>query len=81
MVFRYFPATFAEKESHMCTLKKSYLRLWRFIEKVDASEMEIRSFEDVCRRIGASPSSLDELLFNELGLSGQETIDNAFKNY
>ncbi len=36
------------------------------------------SYEAVCARIGVSPTDLNEILFNEMGLSGPEIL-NSFQ--
>lgn len=36
------------------------------------------TYEAVCARIGVSPTDLNEILFNEMGLSGPEIL-NSFQ--
>lgn len=39
------------------------------------------TFDGFCAQEGISQTSFDEFLFNELGFSGEEILDIAFKNY
>lgn len=48
-------------------------RLARLMEEGDARPDGLESFADICRRrLGVSPSCMDEILFAELGLTGEE---------
>jgi len=50
----------------------------RFAEMVD--EMQERgeklSFRRICRKLGVAPASLDEILWEELGMSGNELLES-----
>ena len=59
----------------MCAISSTFLRFERMmnIEKVWLNPDV--SFRTICRRLSVSPSSLDEILLRELGVSGDELVD------
>lgn len=55
----------------MCNIQKAYSRFGEMIADGSICKEENRSFERICRRLGVSPASLDEILQEELGMSGE----------
>jgi len=59
----------------MCALSNSYRRFARLIESGEVLRDPDITFIGVCRKLWISPSSLDEIIERELGMTGQEVID------
>ena len=74
-----------KKASDMCTIDKAYARFGHSLENAASEGAVPASFHDLCRRIGASPADLGEVLENELGMSPYDILDSYFgigdKNY
>lgn len=49
------------------------------IEDLTAAGSPLPSFEEICGRIGVSPRLLENLLFEELGVSGEELL-SSYRN-
>ena len=49
------------------------------LERFSGEGKTIPSYADICAMIGISPVSLDNLLYRELGLSGEEVVA-AYRN-
>lgn len=57
----------------------SYRRFARLVEDGESLRDPDITFKSICRRLLVSPSSLDEIIEKELGMKGQEVIDNYRK--
>ena len=63
----------------MYTVAKAYSRLEEELVSAARGETEL-SFHDLCRSLHVSPSSLEELLLRELGMTGEDIVDFYFGN-
>ena len=64
----------------MCTIMKTY---GRFADLLDGSrilENPFVGFGHVCRFLRVSPASLDEILTEELGMTGAELMESRRKS-
>lgn len=59
----------------MCALMKSYSRFERLMNVDEVWRNPYLDYQSVCRMIGVSPASLDEILESELGMRGEEILD------
>ncbi|MCQ2182817.1 MAG: hypothetical protein MJY89_05370 [Bacteroidales bacterium] len=57
----------------------SYRRFARLIEDGEFLRDPNVTFKSICRHLLVSPSSLEEIIEKELGMKGQEVIDNYRK--
>jgi len=62
----------------MCNMEKNYAAFATLLNSSDF--IRERDFRKLCGRLQISASSLDEVLFEELGKSGQEIMDEYFGN-
>lgn len=60
----------------MCHLEKSYERFRHAVDVGRVYENPYLRFSTVCRFLRVSPRDLDELLFRELGMSGEEILQS-----
>lgn len=60
----------------MCTISSTFLRFERLMDNEKVYLDPDVSFHTICRRLAVSPSSLDEILIQELGMSGDELVDS-----
>ena len=84
---------FGKSELVMERKEKIFEQFGRILEEYSPQYAEIEDFGDICRkRLGVPPGVLDEILLEELGMSGDEiiaeyrrkmrcTIDIGDKNY
>ena len=74
-----------EKPYAMCTVDNAYARLGHCMEDAFQEGVFPTSFHDLCRRAGAAPADMREVLENELGMGPGELMDlyfgNGDKNY
>ena len=61
----------------MCRMEKVYGRFGALLEKQTPPS---RDFNEICRMLKVSEVSLNEVLLRELGMHGQEILDNCFGN-
>lgn len=61
----------------MCTMNRAYARFGHWLEH-SAPATQVPAFRDVCREIRVPPADLDEVLFRETGLHGDEILDIYF---
>ncbi|MCQ2176928.1 MAG: hypothetical protein MJY41_03190 [Bacteroidales bacterium] len=59
----------------MKTLMNTYSRFERLVSSLAASGNLDTDFRGVCRILGVSPYSLEEVIENQLGLTGDEIMD------
>ena len=55
----------------MCSIDKAYSRFGKMVADGSVCPGKDHSFTSVCRRLGVSPASLNEILEEELGMSGE----------
>ena len=60
-----------KKTKEMCNIAKAYSRFGEMVADGSVCNGKDRSFASVCRRLGVSPSSMNEILEEELGMSGE----------
>jgi len=53
----------------------TYRRFAELMEDREFLHKQNVTFNNVCRQLSVSPSSLDEIIEKELGMSGREVID------
>lgn len=58
----------------MITIMTTYERLWRLLSGSEGNGGKPDSFSAACRRLRVSPYDLEEVLLNELGMTGEEII-------
>lgn len=59
----------------MCAISSTFLRFERLMDKEKVYLNPDVSFHTICRSLSVSPSSLDEILLQELGMNGDELVD------
>lgn len=59
----------------MCAISSTYLRFERLMDNEKVYRNPDITFRSICRRLAISPSSLEEILLRELGMSGDELVD------
>ncbi len=59
----------------MCAINPIFLRFERLMDTEKVYLNPDITFRDICRRLFVSPSSLDEILLDEIGMNGDELID------
>ena len=64
----------ALKGNKMFALRKKYGLFAGLMDEGRVYENPLLKFGDICRMIGVSPASLDDLLREELGLGGEELL-------
>ena len=64
----------------MCAIMSAYLGFARMVGSGEILRDPKISFRDVCRRLRVSPASLNEVLEEELGVSGQRLLEDIFCN-
>lgn len=58
----------------MCNIEKSYKAFHLTLESGLASGNPAASFREVCRKLKVSPADLEEIIMDELGMSGEEVV-------
>ena len=64
----------------MCTIMKTYGRFAGLLDGSRILENPFVRFRDVCRFLRVSPASLDEILMDELGMTGAELMESRRKS-
>ena len=60
-------------------MNRAYARFGQWLER-QGSDAAAPAFREVCRELRVSPVDLDEVLFRETGMRGEEIIDVYFGN-
>ena len=55
-------------------MKKKFESIAAFLADTDWNAHCTMTFEDVCRRFGADPILMDNMMYDALGMSGDEII-------
>ena len=58
----------------MRSIMTTYALLWRILSGPGTGGAENESFDSICRRLRVPPCDLEEILQEELGLCGEETV-------
>lgn len=67
--------TFAvQNVTDMCAISTTFSRFERLMESEQVLRNPSTSFNSICRRLHVAPSSLNEYIEEELGLSGEELV-------
>lgn len=64
----------------MCSINKSYEAFARLLNHGDAHILGQCDFHKICRMLHTSETSLEEILLEELGMTGQDIMDEYFGN-
>ena len=62
----------------MISMDKAYALFGQWLEQGPGPGEAVPTFREVCRKIRVSPVDLDEVVFRETGMHGDEIIDVYF---
>lgn len=63
-------------DNYMHTSNETYRLFAELLDEVEIFRIPEISFSDICRLLKVRPSALDSLLIKELGMSGEELLEN-----
>lgn len=63
----------------MCAISTTFTRFERLVDSEQILLNPSTSFNSICRRLHVAPSSLNEYIEEELGLSGEELVERLRK--
>lgn len=63
------------KRKIMCAIHSTFLCFERLMDTEKVYRNPDISFRNICRQLSVSPSSLNEILLDEIGMNGDELID------
>lgn len=66
---------------YMCAISTTFSRFERLVNSEQVLRDPTTSFHSICRRLHVAPSSLNEYIEEELGLSGEELLGRLRASY